>query len=612
MKPKQEQEKSARAELEEDIEHLPVVEHVLRTLTKLIHGRKLYADNNPRLEEFAREFDNSLRAFFRHEDRLVLSIDQYAILWRGQCVYENQKRDESIAFLLHRDGVGEITVGDEAVGTETDRFVRILTEEYHNLGADEDVVTKFWNADFEHISYRVLDDYLSVEYGESRSVEGDNVPDPKAIDHPELLPSLEDTGRVIVQRQDALESIDAYLKNLILHTCPASEEVERETNFQSMVGSFFTVNSEEISQCQQELEREKQTDSLAAFVEQTFVFTLLQDNPSAVRDVSGVVERIVDFAAADLNPHTLQRLLKLMKEFQGKQPKQDGVDKLCDRLVAKVTDETVIQSLGEKLKFWNKDSEEILSYFAAVGEAVIDPLLKVLHNVDGDKLHREICDVLVTIAGNEALDVIEKLDVDKPAVAYDAVYIANRVGATRLTPKLQELLFYPDVNVKQQIIELIVRVDDPSATDLLLGAFSDENKVIRLHALETVAAKNDPRVLQRIVEIAFEKELAERDPDEQEAVFKVLGRLGNASTVEDLKRFLEKKSFIQFGRGRENKLLAIRALECIKSPAALSMLKKLTSDSNDLVQAQAQRAYETLSAAMREGRSKQVTWSEDA
>ena len=49
MKPKQEQEKSARAELEEDIEHLPVVEHVLRSLTKLIHGRKLYADNNPRL-----------------------------------------------------------------------------------------------------------------------------------------------------------------------------------------------------------------------------------------------------------------------------------------------------------------------------------------------------------------------------------------------------------------------------------------------------------------------------------------------------------------------------------------------------------------------------------
>ena len=101
--------------LADDVQaHLPKVEHILTSLTKFIHGRKLYAENNPRLQEFSREFESSLKTFFKIEDELVLSIDQYSIFWHGGCVYENDKRDDSIAFLLHRDGIGEITIEGKA------------------------------------------------------------------------------------------------------------------------------------------------------------------------------------------------------------------------------------------------------------------------------------------------------------------------------------------------------------------------------------------------------------------------------------------------------------------------------------------------------------------
>jgi len=588
---------------DEELKALPQVERIMRALVKLIHGRKLYAENNPRLAEFGREFDTSLRTFFRHEDSLVLGVEQNAMTWRGEVVYENEKREESIAFFLRRDGVGEITIRDKAVGKETDLLIQILTEEYHNLTSDEDVVTKFWNADFEYISYRVLDDYLSVEYAEARPGEKEE-PDTGTIDHPEMLPSLQDKGRVIVQRGDPLESIDGYLKNLILRTCPSSEKPEQEAYFQSMMGSFFTISNEEINIYHGQLQQESQIDSLSAFMETVLVFTLLHDNPSAVRDVSGVIDRIIEYAAADIDPHTLRRIIALVRDFKTQQKLPESIETFCDSIIEKVSEDTVVQSLGERLKFWNKDSEDILGYFTAVGPAVVDPLLMVLHNVEGEKLHKEICDVLITVSGGDIADVIEKLDIDKSEVAYDAVYIANQIGMEEMTPKLKELLFYPELNVKEEILKLVARVDDPSSVELLLGAMGDENKQIRIQAMEAVAAKEDPRVLDRLTEVAFGKELSEHESDEQELIFAVLGQIGGAGTVENLKKFVEKKSIVNFGKNRENKLLAIRALENIKTPASLNLLKKLTGDSNDVVKTRSERAYNALHRVMKEERAK--------
>lgn len=85
-------------------------ERVLRALAKLVSGRKIYADNNPRLDQFREELSTTLREFFALEDELVLTIEQFAIHWQEHVVYENLRRDESLAFILFKDGIGELTV----------------------------------------------------------------------------------------------------------------------------------------------------------------------------------------------------------------------------------------------------------------------------------------------------------------------------------------------------------------------------------------------------------------------------------------------------------------------------------------------------------------------
>lgn len=591
--------------VDEELEHLPKVEHILKSLTKLIHGRKLYAENNPRLAEFSREFEASLESFFRVEDALVLNIDQYAIDWRGGRVYENPKREDNIAFLLHRDGVGEITIESKAVGQEIDRLVKILTDEYYQVSSDEDVVTKFWHADFNYISYRVLDVYLASEYGDGCCAEGGEHAVVETADQPELLPSLDDKGRIIINRSDPLESIDTYLKKLILRTCQSTDEAEREAYFQSMVGSFFTVSTDELNHYHQELETAKQHDNLSSFLETIIVFVLLKDNPPAVRDVRSVVEKIVTYAIEELDPLTLRNILTVIRKFRTSHKLSVELQEFFDKLGAMISQDTVVETLGEKLKTWDENSEAILGYFTEVGSAVVDSLLKALHNVEGDKLHTEICDVLIKVAGKDISGVIERLDVDKPKVAFDAVYIANKTGMTEMSPKIQELLFYPDVSVKEEMIKLVSRSEDAEAVNLLIGAMDDEDKKIRLLAMDIVSQKKDDgRVLERVTELALGKGLVDRSADERETIFRALGRVGNAGTVAELRKFVDKKNFMQFGKQKENKLLAIRALEFIHSSASVGFLKKLTADSNTVVQTLAQRAHDSLVKSMRAERDK--------
>lgn len=581
---------------DEALEHLPRVEQVVKSLVKVVGGRKLYADNNPRLAQFVDELRAALGRFFEAEDELVLAVEQYRILWRGESVYANEKREESLAFLLYKDGVGEVTLRPHVLDHEIDAFVHIIAQESVSATrSDEDVVTQLWNADFDHISYRVMDDYLAADPAEA----ADENSLAEIADQAELLPSLEDKGRVIVRPTDELESIDGYLHRLIMEDCESADDNEQEAHFQEKVESFFARDPADVERYLAEREAELRDDGLVAFADAIFVFTLLQDNPSAVRDVSGVLERIVDFVVADRDPRALSRTLALVRGFRTGQPLPENVAALCDRLEGELTTPTLVQSFERELEHWNGGTEDVLAYFECIGAPVVDPLLKVLHRVDGGRLHREICNVLIRAAGADIESVLDRMDIDNPRVANDAVYIARSIDIRTLTPRVQELLYYPDARVKGEMVELVARLDDPSVPDLLLASAADADKEVRCKALQTAASRGFPQVARYLGELAFSKELQERDPDEQEAVFRALGHVGDAMTVEHLRKFAARRRLLDFSGNRDHKVLAIRALEHIQEPSAVDMLQELSRDSSEVVRTRAGRALAALRSRMR-------------
>ncbi len=579
-------------------EHLAAAEQVLKALTKLVNGRKIYAANNPRLEQFRAEFDSALLRFFEMEDELVLTVDQYALRWNDHVVYENIKREESLAFILFKDGIGEVTILPHAVGKETAGLVEILTSEIHNDGSDEDVVTRFWNADFEHITYRVLDDYLSGEFGRGAADGGSDERQDETSDHPELLPSLNEKGRVFVDRSQTLRSVDEFLRGALTLHHPEGDDRQREALYQRLLRTVFAVPAEEIAIYTRELEEERLSDGVAAFAEAIIVFTLMPDNPSGVRDIMSILDRVLDYAVEEKNAETLTSLLTLTHEFLDRDDLADNVRIYCEKAVRRLSDPALLTILMEEIAGPSPATTATLAYATAIGRGAVEPVSRTLHRAEGTALHRQICDTLIAVAGDGAAAALDRFDIDNPQVAVDSVYIARKIGVPALTARLRELVFYPDPRVKLDMIEWLSSRRDGESTDLLMQSLADLDKRVRLRVLDALQERSDAPVREKIAELAFGKDFGDRASDEQEAIFRALGRVGDAHTVDQIRGLVEKRKLLNVGKGAESKLLAIRALERIKDHSALDVLTRLASDTNEAVKLRATRARDALAAAL--------------
>ena len=128
------------------------------SLSKFLNAKTIYAGNSPMVGKFGEAFYKALQAFFQDEKELLLTVEQYQIKWRGETVYDNRERNESIAFLFYKDGVGEIIIQAAAKNDELEQFVDLIKNEISCTSSQGDIVSKLWQSEFANISYRVFDE----------------------------------------------------------------------------------------------------------------------------------------------------------------------------------------------------------------------------------------------------------------------------------------------------------------------------------------------------------------------------------------------------------------------------------------------------------------------
>jgi HEAT repeat protein len=310
-----------------------------------------------------------------------------------------------------------------------------------------------------------------------------------------------------------------------------------------------------------------------------------------------VLERLIDFAVGEKNPATLERIVRFINGFVTENSPPEDVRNFSDQMLARAGSPALVSSFLEALTGADARANEVIAYATAIGPGSVDALVRSLHHADDPALHRKLCDALIAVAGDSIAAVLDRLDVDHPEVAVDAVYIAKAIKLETLTPHLRELVFYPDARVKLEMLQWIALRDDTDSTELLLSSLNDLDKRVRLMVLETLCRRRSPLVRERLSEIAFGKDLGELSSDEQHAIFKALGHVADAQTVVQLRAMVEKRRLLSLGKGPDAKHLAVCALEQMQDPAALELLAKLATDSNEAIRERARRAKEALAAA---------------
>lgn len=499
-----------------------------------------------------------------------------------------------MAFLFYKDGIGEISVKSSVSTDELERFVDIVKDEVQSYRRQEDVVTKLWAADFENISYKVLDEYLMDEFGDGRRNEREGETPLETEDHTDL-PSFFDKGRVIVHEGDTIDPIHEYVMTFVDQSEVESEQAKQEL-FESMMDSFFAISSEELRLCQAEFREENKQDKLVCFLGEILDFTLVEGNSSAVLDVSNVIERIADHIVAEGNTSTLADLLERLRTFVGEHSIPEDVETFFINLEGRITDTSLLLTLGKRIGTWNEEASDVLRFYRLVGKRAVPTLCTLLDGFNGKRLHKEACDTLLAIAKDDIPQIIEALDMDKPGIAYDVAYLIRAQESDEIPAMVRQLVHYPDQQVQEQIIQFLVDVGSPDAAIFLVDLLEDADKHIRVKILSAIEKMPHAIVRNKLLVMAFDKELDRRDSDEQEYIFRALGKLAGEEALPKLKHMLEKKNPLArvFGKKKHIKTLALRALEHINSPESMILLSGLAEDSDRLIKSKAQRALVAL------------------
>jgi HEAT repeat protein len=586
---------------------LEKVRLVIKALCKYLSGKKLYASNNPMLQEFAGELKASLRAFLDEEGDMVLSVSQFNMKWEDELVYENKKREESIAFLLYKDGIGEITFRRDIPFNEIDTFVDILKDEMRRASPEEDVVTKLWKADFDYISYRVLDEYLSGEFGDGSKESGAGEPSSlDSTDHAELIPIFKDEGRVILESDDSIDSMDQYFRQII-GTAGDVDGEKGESRLEEFISSTFRIGTEELKLCNEELLNEKRADGILDLMKILFDFACISGNPAVVRDITSIIDKFVDYTKVSLDPGRLIGALGAFKKMKSRPDVRSDVADYCAEKMRELSSPELLNGLAKSVTQWSTQAENLLGYYREVGEPASEVLVRMLEDATNKRLGEEICDCLVSVAGSRIDEIIDQLSYERYESAMAGIYMARKAGLKTIPNRIRELMHFPDLRVREEMIKYLSEMEDEQALGLLLKGIKDENKKIRMKALRAVEGKKHRIVRNLLHSIAFSKEFPKLDHDEKEVTFKVLGSVGDGETVARIKEMIGKKSFMHVGRNKDGKLLAIRALENMDDADALALLDGLSRDGNGLVSSRAKKA---LAAVKRRNKPSSTAWNE--
>ena len=129
-------------------------------LGKALRAFQLYDDNNPVRKRFVTSLREAFEQLWQEVEGLNLTIEEDRILLVGEEVYQSSSRSESLAFLLYKDGIRDVTFLPGVEGPEVDKILGVLQRAKMLKTAEaHDLLTMLWEQDLEFFTCRCVDQF---------------------------------------------------------------------------------------------------------------------------------------------------------------------------------------------------------------------------------------------------------------------------------------------------------------------------------------------------------------------------------------------------------------------------------------------------------------------
>jgi len=540
----------------ENEDALKSVRALTQSLLQVLKAYRLYEANHPILSKFLDRVKADFDRYFEEFDSFSLQVGEHRLFYRGHMVYENQDTRESLAFLFYRDGIREIRFFRGLEFQELVDFLALVRKGDLVNRMEDDLVTLFWAREFIHIDLVTIDEFLETgtvlvpASGEDLVRRPEYHGLPKGW-FPETVPDTEAKDSPILLVQGVRQVINPLPGQSLAQACQLTLEEREEIN--------------------REAELEQRPEYLFILVDNLIEILLhLGEDVDAYENMIAYFERTLESLLEGEQVERAVTILNKLHETIEAIVLKDKQIFAIRRILESTSRPQMIEHLGKAMKATDGNgrvgtaqAEAIRQYLLFLEKQAIEPLCKLLGEVESAKWKKAITDRIVRLCQQDIQPVVAYLTDPNPALVIQILAILRTLAHPSTAKFLSPLIRHGDPKVREETIELLGHLGE-KGKDLLQKFLEDPVPYLRGKASILFARTAREEAVTPLSEIVLSKGFLDREFEEKLSFFKALAASGSERAVPILEKIARKRSLFRRAKWKEMRQLAEKTLQWMR------------------------------------------------
>jgi hypothetical protein len=508
---------------------------------------RMYPPNNPVYLKTLEDSYGKFSEFFFYNDELHLKIKQNEIYCDSDLVYSSTEKDENLALFFFKDGLREIIFKKGLTSDELEAFLTVITLDFDNEVMDDDIVTLFWEKDFQNIQYIVDDSVLADE---------DDFESSPRKDHE--------------QPNDPDKLMKAY------------EDAFNESDF-TKESSIVPLADKDLQALMTEFEKDTQ-DKLGKLVNILFEFMYLAESRQDFEDLSVFLMNVIDYAILHGEIQVVTDMLSRLKVIIEKKNLSEDIRKYLRKVMLFAGSEPVITHLGELLdNSPDIDEKSFDDFVGFLDRNAIVPMMKILGELKNIHPRKMVINALTFLGPKDIVLLSSGLSDSRWYVVRNIIHILRKIADKRAVDFLLKTVKHGDNRVKIEVIRALGELGGSGVILALREALEDPEVQVRVSALKALGNVGSEAAKRIIVDKIKDKSFKDRDFDEKKDYFQTITKWKDQEIFDFLVKTLKKKTFFRSTRNDENRACAAYGLGLFGNRDALNVLYKYRGESSKLL-----------------------------
>ncbi len=550
--------------------HLEPIQALLATFTKALRAYQLYDENNPVYQRFVTNLRNAFREIWVELDKLPLHVEEERLAYHGQEVYRSDSRTDSLAFLLYKDGIREITFLPGIEDEEVEPLLNALQRARHLRAEGDDLLTILWDADLQLFRHTYID----------LLAEGLEVPEAQA-------PGFTDFGLVLEGEvgEEAEEGSEEEGEAASI----AQPTISRE----DFNPTLYSLDPREMERIHAELDKEKRRDLRGDVLDALFDRLEEPESPERQSEILSIIETLLSnflsHGALDAAGAVLEELSKLRVADGILDPaRQAEADHIVDALSLPASVQELVRALEDGAI--TPRARELGAFLRHLHAGALGPLVRASELLEKKELQPVLREAVQGIAEANRPAVLDLLGSGDPAIMAGAARLAGRLRLTDAAPAILQLLKHSDAGVRMAAVDSAVGLRAPTVTGQLQEGLSDPDREVRIATAKGLAELKYLPAATAFRNVLKGKRIRQADLTEKIALFESYGVMGDKQATQILDRLLNGRGFL--GRKEEPEIRACAALALgrVRTPEASAALEAAREETQPIVRNAVSRA----------------------